>query len=54
MDKFLKLLEISLKIYRFELQKASQSTDFQIALFLNGSRSPPIALFLVIFIIANL
>ena len=33
---------------------ASRSTDFQIALFKIGSISPPIALFLVIFTMANL
>ena len=33
---------------------ALHSTDFQIALFLIGSKNPPTTLFLVIFTIANL
>ena len=33
---------------------ASRSTDFQIAVFLIGSKSPPTALFLVIFTMTNL
>ena len=34
--------------------KKNLEKNFQIALFLIGSKSPPIALFLVIFTIANL